>query len=177
MKYLKDNRQHGALSAGPQSVLLEGITYQDIAAGRPDSDGIVGPSDRGILIGTASKGIIDRQFQHNAQVTYESFIHSSNDAFLCRSMDSFMLPIHSPLKPMNLSESICKKLSRSLLPQRNRLIANPLGRLSFMTRILKQVQIYLSNEIDDNLCSSTFLPLCYLISTIHPFPPNLQFDN
>ncbi|PAV62574.1 hypothetical protein WR25_00180 [Diploscapter pachys] len=65
---IKDNRQHGALSAGPQSVLLEGITYQDIAAGRPDSDGIVGPSDRGILIGTASKGIIDRQFQHNAQV-------------------------------------------------------------------------------------------------------------
>ncbi|PAV87953.1 hypothetical protein WR25_03726 isoform C [Diploscapter pachys] len=65
---IKENRQHGALSAGPQSVLLEGITYQDIAAGRPDSDGIVGPSDRGILIGTASKGIIDRQFQHNAQV-------------------------------------------------------------------------------------------------------------
>lgn len=138
-KHLKENRQHGALSAGPQSVLLEGITYQDIAAGRPDSDGIVGPSDRGILIGTASKGIIDRQFQHNAQVTYNSFIHNSNDAFLCRSMDNFMPPIHSPLKPMNPFEFICRKLSRSPLPQRNLPTTNPLDRLSFMTRILKQV--------------------------------------
>lgn len=43
---------------------------------QPDNDGTVGQSstaDRAILIGTASKGIIDRQFQHHAQVYHQIY--------------------------------------------------------------------------------------------------------
>lgn len=41
---------------------------------KPDVDGIVGQTDRTVLIGTASKGIIDRQHQHNAQVVISGIL-------------------------------------------------------------------------------------------------------
>ncbi|CAD6185109.1 unnamed protein product [Caenorhabditis auriculariae] len=72
-KEIKEIRRLGATTAGPQSQILDGVNYDDIAitVRVPDSEGLVGqssPQDRAIFIGTASKGIIDRQFQHNAQV-------------------------------------------------------------------------------------------------------------
>ena len=164
MKYLKENRQHGALSAGPQSVLLEGITYQDIAAGRPDSDGIVGPSDRGILIGTASKGIIDRQFQHNAQVTYNSFIHSQIEWRLS-------LQVYGQLYAPNPFSTETDESIRIYMQEVEQ--KSPSTKKSADNKPTRQiiiydenpeagVQIYLSSEIGGNLCSPTFSPLCVI---------------
>ncbi|VDM58699.1 unnamed protein product [Angiostrongylus costaricensis] len=65
---IKESGRLGTTTAGPQSQILDGVTYEDIARMRPDVDGIVGQTDRTVLIGTASKGIIERQHQHNAQV-------------------------------------------------------------------------------------------------------------
>ncbi|VDM77213.1 unnamed protein product [Strongylus vulgaris] len=65
---IKESGRLGTTTAGPQSQILDGVTYEEIARMRPDVDGIVGQTDRTVLIGTASKGIIDRQHQHNAQV-------------------------------------------------------------------------------------------------------------
>ncbi|ETN82235.1 class II Aldolase and Adducin domain protein [Necator americanus] len=64
---IKESGRLGTTTAGPQSQILDGVTYEEIARMRPDVDGIVGQTDRTVLIGTASKGIIDRQHQHNAQ--------------------------------------------------------------------------------------------------------------
>nr|AAD49856.1 adducin-related protein [Caenorhabditis elegans] len=76
-KAIKENNRLGTLSAGPQSQILDSVTYEDIALLiKPDNDGTVGQSstaDRAILIGTASKGIIDRQFQHHAQVYHQIY--------------------------------------------------------------------------------------------------------
>ncbi|WKY14811.1 hypothetical protein Q1695_000381 [Nippostrongylus brasiliensis] len=65
---IKESGRLGTTTAGPQSQILDGVTYEEIAKMRPDIDGIVGQTDRTVLIGTASKGIIERQHQHNAQV-------------------------------------------------------------------------------------------------------------
>uniref|UniRef100_A0A8L8K854 Aldolase_II domain-containing protein n=1 Tax=Heligmosomoides polygyrus TaxID=6339 RepID=A0A8L8K854_HELPZ len=65
---IKESGRLGTTTAGPQSQILDGVTYEEISKMRPDVDGIVGQTDRTVLIGTASKGIIDRQHQHNAQV-------------------------------------------------------------------------------------------------------------
>uniref|UniRef100_A0A8R1XZL5 Aldolase_II domain-containing protein n=1 Tax=Onchocerca volvulus TaxID=6282 RepID=A0A8R1XZL5_ONCVO len=80
-KAIKENRRLGTTSAGPQSQILDGVTYEEIAQIRADNfrhvDDLVmqdaetndmGQADRVVMIGTASKGIIDRQHQHNAQV-------------------------------------------------------------------------------------------------------------
>ncbi|EGT30324.1 CBN-ADD-1 protein [Caenorhabditis brenneri] len=75
-KAIKENNRLGTLNAGPQSQILDGITYEDISLliTRPDDE--VGPSsaaDRAKLIGSASKGIIDRQYQHHAQVYHQIY--------------------------------------------------------------------------------------------------------
>ncbi|KAM3726715.1 Adducin-related protein [Dirofilaria immitis] len=68
-KAIKENRRLGTTSAGPQSQILDGVTYEEIAQIRADAEtSDMGQTDRVVMIGTASKGIIDRQHQHNAQV-------------------------------------------------------------------------------------------------------------
>ncbi|CAG9537428.1 unnamed protein product [Cercopithifilaria johnstoni] len=68
-KAIKENRRLGTTSAGPQSQILDGVTYEEIAQIRADAEiSDMGQADRVVMIGTASKGIIDRQHQHNAQV-------------------------------------------------------------------------------------------------------------
>jgi adducin len=57
------------MSAGPQSHILEGITYEE--ANKQFKDNSMprpGPGDHVVLMGAASKGIIQRGYQHNATV-------------------------------------------------------------------------------------------------------------
>ncbi|CAI2356854.1 unnamed protein product [Caenorhabditis sp. 36 PRJEB53466] len=76
-KSIKENSRLGTMTAGPQSQILGSVTYEDISLLiKPDTDGTIGQSstsDRAILIGTASKGIIDRQYQHHAQVYHQIY--------------------------------------------------------------------------------------------------------
>ncbi|VDN57811.1 unnamed protein product [Dracunculus medinensis] len=65
-KAIKETRLLGATSAGPQSQILDGVTYEEIVQMRADNSAI-NQTDRIVMIGTASKGIIERQHQHNAQ--------------------------------------------------------------------------------------------------------------
>ncbi|VDD96462.1 unnamed protein product [Enterobius vermicularis] len=66
---IKENRLTGATSAGPQSQILDGVSYEEMAQIRADAETSgMGQTDRVVMIGTASKGIIERQHQHNAQV-------------------------------------------------------------------------------------------------------------
>ncbi|EFO82636.1 CRE-ADD-1 protein [Caenorhabditis remanei] len=76
-KAIKENNRLGTVTAGPQSQILDHVTYEDISLlVKPSSDGTVGQSstnDRAILIGTASKGIIDKQYQHHTQVYHQIY--------------------------------------------------------------------------------------------------------
>uniref|UniRef100_A0A914VJZ3 Uncharacterized protein n=1 Tax=Plectus sambesii TaxID=2011161 RepID=A0A914VJZ3_9BILA len=67
-KAIKENRRLGTTSAGPQSQILDGVTYEEMAQMRDAEMSGLLPQDRVVMIGTASKGIIDREYQHNAQV-------------------------------------------------------------------------------------------------------------
>ncbi|PIO76118.1 hypothetical protein TELCIR_01826 [Teladorsagia circumcincta] len=71
----------GKTTAGPQSQILDGVTYEDISKMTLNGEDVIGQSDRTVLIGTASKGIIDRQHQHNAQeFQYDVFKRSGKDS-------------------------------------------------------------------------------------------------
>ncbi|KAF1747858.1 hypothetical protein GCK72_024324 [Caenorhabditis remanei] len=76
-KAIKENNRLGTVTAGPQSQILDHVTYEDISLlVKPSSDGTVGQSstnDRAILIGTASKGIIDKQYQNHTQVYHQIY--------------------------------------------------------------------------------------------------------
>lgn len=63
---IKDNRRADKISAGPQSHILEGVTWDE--ASRIKDANVSGTSDHVVLMGAASKGIIQRGYQHNATV-------------------------------------------------------------------------------------------------------------
>uniref|UniRef100_A0A914EHP8 Class II aldolase/adducin N-terminal domain-containing protein n=1 Tax=Acrobeloides nanus TaxID=290746 RepID=A0A914EHP8_9BILA len=67
-KEIKENRRKGTTSAGPQSQILDGVTYEDLSLHKDTESSVLESKDHPVIIGTASKGIIDRQYQHNAQV-------------------------------------------------------------------------------------------------------------
>ncbi|KAM7342839.1 adducin 1-like protein hts isoform 1-T4 [Cochliomyia hominivorax] len=63
---IKDNRRADKISAGPQSHILEGVTWDE--ANRIKDATVSSAGDHVVLMGAASKGIIQRGFQHNAAV-------------------------------------------------------------------------------------------------------------
>lgn len=66
---IKDNRRADKISAGPQSHILEGVTWDEANQITKDSNvSSSGASDHVVLMGAASKGIIQRGYQHNATV-------------------------------------------------------------------------------------------------------------
>lgn len=65
---IKDNRRADLVSAGPQSHILEGITYEEANKFKESNLPRPGPGDHVVLMGAASKGIIQRGYQHNATV-------------------------------------------------------------------------------------------------------------
>lgn len=62
---MKSVRLQNKISSGPQSNILEGVTWEEVR--RVDAvDGR--QTDHVVMVGAASKGIIQRDFQHNATV-------------------------------------------------------------------------------------------------------------
>ncbi|OQR74878.1 hypothetical protein BIW11_08789, partial [Tropilaelaps mercedesae] len=66
-KEMKVNRLNSKVTAGPQSNILEGCTWEEIRHAQDTINRQLG-SDNVVLVGAASKGIIQRDFQHNAMV-------------------------------------------------------------------------------------------------------------
>uniref|UniRef100_A0A5S6QGI3 Class II aldolase/adducin N-terminal domain-containing protein n=1 Tax=Trichuris muris TaxID=70415 RepID=A0A5S6QGI3_TRIMR len=62
---LKEARRVDTISAGPQSKVLDPVAWQDIEKIK-EAD-MTGSEDK-VMIGAASKGIIEREFRHNAQI-------------------------------------------------------------------------------------------------------------
>uniref|UniRef100_A0A2M4CSG6 Putative cytoskeletal protein adducin n=1 Tax=Anopheles darlingi TaxID=43151 RepID=A0A2M4CSG6_ANODA len=63
---IKDNRRADKISAGPQSHILEGVSWDE--ANRMKDANVSAAGDHVVLMGAASKGIIQRGYQHNATV-------------------------------------------------------------------------------------------------------------
>lgn len=68
------------VSGGPQSQVLEGVNWEEARrmAGGNQTDGAV-PSSHTVLVGAASKGIIQRDFQHNATVYKSAYAKNPFD--------------------------------------------------------------------------------------------------
>lgn len=67
-KAMKEGRRAGGITAGPESKVLEGATWEEATAGNVSA--IPGSGDQRVdfKVGAASKGIIQRDFQHHATV-------------------------------------------------------------------------------------------------------------
>lgn len=66
---MKEGRRAGGITAGPESKILEGMTWEE-ARNLQEAQRSYGYTGEGVdfKVGAASKGIIQRDFQHHATV-------------------------------------------------------------------------------------------------------------
>ncbi|CAG2108612.1 unnamed protein product [Medioppia subpectinata] len=73
-KQMKEVRIQNKISSGPQSHILEGVTWEEVKHMNEQKSG-----DQVVLVGAASKGIIQREYQHNAMVYKSAYAKNPFD--------------------------------------------------------------------------------------------------
>lgn len=76
---MKEVRMKNMITSGPQSHILEGVNWEEArqyAASQVDG---TAPANHVVMVGAASKGIIQRDFQHNATVYKSAYAKNPFD--------------------------------------------------------------------------------------------------
>ncbi|XP_035218260.1 protein hu-li tai shao-like isoform X3 [Stegodyphus dumicola] len=87
-KELKQNRMHSKITAGPQSSILDGVTWEEIKK-MQDAQMTNATGDHVVLVGAASKGIIQREFQHNAMVYKTAYAKNPFDNISDQDLEEY----------------------------------------------------------------------------------------
>ncbi|XP_045456721.1 protein hu-li tai shao [Melitaea cinxia] len=86
---IKENRRADKISAGPQSHILEGVTW-DEASKMVGEDAVnTHTGDHVVLMGAASKGIIQRGYQHNATMYSAPYARNPFDHVTDNEIDEY----------------------------------------------------------------------------------------
>lgn len=111
---IKDYRRADKISAGPQSHILEGVTWDEAskligedAANTHTGDHV--PGGFQVMMGAASKGIIQRGYQHNATVYSAPYARNPFDHVTDNEIDEYKRTVERKQRPndydTDLSES------------------------------------------------------------------------
>ncbi|XP_034940521.1 uncharacterized protein hts isoform X3 [Chelonus insularis] len=93
---IKDYRRSEKISAGPQSHILEGVSWEE--AKKMQDATISGTGEQVVLVGAASKGIIQRGFQHNAMVYKTPYAKNPFDAVTDQELDQYKKEVERKTK-------------------------------------------------------------------------------
>lgn len=93
---IKDYRRADKISAGPQSHILEGVTWEE--AKKMQDATITQTGDHVVLMGAASKGIIQRGHQHNAMVYKTPYAKNPFDSVTDEDIDEYKKVIEKKTK-------------------------------------------------------------------------------
>lgn len=90
-KEMKQVRMQNKISGGPQSHILEGVTWEEV--GRKQGENEV------VLVGAASKGIIQREYQHNATVYKSAYAKNPFDNVTNQDLEEYKSEIEKKQHP------------------------------------------------------------------------------
>ena len=79
---MKQVRMDNKISGGPQSHILEGGTWEEIRKKQDNNDQIV-------LVGAVSKGIIQKEYQHNASVYKSAYAKNPFDNISEQDLENY----------------------------------------------------------------------------------------
>ncbi|KAG8235013.1 hypothetical protein J437_LFUL015676 [Ladona fulva] len=115
---IKDNRRADKITSGPQSHILEGVSWEE--AKKLQDANITVTGDQVILVGAASKGIIQRDFQHNAMVYKAPYSKNPFDAITDEELEEYKKIVEKKSKGLTDDEdqSESEPLSSSLQTSR-----------------------------------------------------------
>ncbi|XP_018565786.1 protein hu-li tai shao isoform X2 [Anoplophora glabripennis] len=93
---IKDYRRADKISAGPQSHILEGVTWEE--ARKMQDATVTQTGDHVVLMGAASKGIIQRGHQHNAMVYKSPYAKNPFDSVTDEELDEYKKVVEKKVK-------------------------------------------------------------------------------
>ncbi|XP_065564508.1 protein hu-li tai shao-like isoform X4 [Artemia franciscana] len=93
-KAIKENRRAGGISAGPQSHILEGVSWEEMKKMQEAQTN----GDQVVIVGAASKGIIQRDFQHHALVYKTPYAKNPFDNISNEEIDSYKKEIEKNMR-------------------------------------------------------------------------------
>lgn len=93
---IKDYRRADKISAGPQSHILEGVTWEE--ARKMQDAAVTQTGDQVVLMGAASKGIIQRGHQHNAMVYKSPYAKNPFDSVTDEELEDYKKVIEKKTK-------------------------------------------------------------------------------
>ncbi|XP_074025796.1 adducin 1-like protein hts isoform X3 [Leptinotarsa decemlineata] len=93
---IKDYRRADKISAGPQSHILEGVTWEE--AKKMQDATVTQAGDHVVLMGAASKGIIQRGHQHNAMVYKSPYAKNPFDCITDEELDEYKKVVEKKVK-------------------------------------------------------------------------------
>jgi adducin len=93
---IKDYRRADKISAGPQSHILEGVTWEE--ARKMQDATVTQTGDQVVLMGAASKGIIQRGHQHNAMVYKSPYAKNPFDSVTDEELDEYKKVVEKKVK-------------------------------------------------------------------------------
>ncbi|XP_064465888.1 protein hu-li tai shao-like isoform X2 [Ornithodoros turicata] len=112
-KELKENRLNSKINAGPQSNLLEGVTWEEV---KKMQDAVMSATgDQVILVGAASKGIIQRDFQHNAMVYKTAYSKNPFDNVSDSDLEEYKRIVEKKQRGEPIEEDIPESLKPLLV--------------------------------------------------------------
>lgn len=113
-KEMKANRMNSKVTAGPQSNILEGYTWEEIK----HMQDMVNrqPGDNVVLVGAASKGIIQRDFQHNAMVYKSAYQKNPFDGITDEELEEYRELVARKMRGEHIEDDIPENL-RPLLQE------------------------------------------------------------
>ncbi|XP_052745646.1 protein hu-li tai shao isoform X2 [Bicyclus anynana] len=105
---IKENRRADKISAGPQSHILEGVTWDEAAKLVGEDAANTHTGDHVVLMGAASKGIIQRGYQHNATMYSAPYARNPFDHVTDNEIDDYRRTVERKQRPdydTDISES------------------------------------------------------------------------
>ncbi|OQV25945.1 Protein hu-li tai shao [Hypsibius exemplaris] len=94
---MKDKRNQGIISSGPESRVLEGVSWDD-ANQMPDAQ-LSGSGERLITVGAVSKGIIKRDQQHNVGAYQATYQRNPFDSNTPEEVEQYLLEVERKKQP------------------------------------------------------------------------------
>ncbi|XP_015915897.1 protein hu-li tai shao isoform X3 [Parasteatoda tepidariorum] len=112
-KEIKENRMHSKITAGPQSSLLEGVTWEEIK--KMQEEQLNASGDQVVLVGAASKGIIQREFQHNAMVYKTAYAKNPFDNISDQDLEEYKKIVDKKMRGEPVEDDIPDHIKPLLL--------------------------------------------------------------
>lgn len=96
------------ITSGPQSHILEGVNWEEARQSYAASqvDGSV-PGHHVVMVGAASKGIIQRDFQHNATVYKSAYAKNPFDSVTDEELAEYRLLIERKQRGEQGNATLC----------------------------------------------------------------------